>query len=82
MQAAPTQAVGLAVLVASLVLAGGLQLPPLERWSGLVPWVVLGGLLAFAGCAVAAARVRPHPSKAALDDRQLCLVLGEIARQR
>ena len=32
MQAAPTQAVGLAVLVASLVLAGGLQLPPLERW--------------------------------------------------
>ena len=69
MQAAPTQAVGLAVLVASLLLAGGLQLPLLERWSGLVPWVLLWGLLAFAGCAVVAGRLRPHPSTAALDER-------------
>ena len=69
MQAAPTQAVGLAVLVASLLLAGGLQLPLLERWSGLVPWVLLWGLLAFAGCAVVADRLRPHPSTAALDER-------------
>ena len=66
MQAAPTQAVGLAVLVASLLLAGGLHLPPLERWSGLVPWVLLWGLLAFAGCAVVADRLRPHLSTAAL----------------
>lgn len=58
-----------ALLVASLVLAGGLQLPLLERWSGLVPWVLLWGLLAFAGCAVVADRLRPHPSKASLDER-------------
>ena len=66
MQAAPTQAVGLAVLVASLLLAGGLHLPPLERWSGLVPWVLLWGLLAFAGCAVVADRLRPLLSTAVL----------------
>ena len=61
MQAARTQAVGLSLLVASLLLAGGLRLAPLERWSALVPWVLLWGLLAFAGCALTAYRRAPEP---------------------
>ena len=61
MQAARTQTVGLSLFVASLLLAGGLRLAPLDRWSALAPWVLLWGLLAFAGCAVAAHRLAPEP---------------------
>ena len=61
MQAARTQAVGLSLFVASLLLAVALRLASLERWSALVPWVLLWGLLAFAGCAVAAYRLTPEP---------------------
>jgi hypothetical protein len=56
MQAARTQAVGISLLVASLLLAAGLRVPLLERWSALVPWVLLWGLVGFAGCVVAAHR--------------------------
>lgn len=57
-----SQALGLLVLMASLLLAAGLRLPALDRWSGLVPWVLLWGLIAFAGFVVVGDRLGPHSS--------------------
>ncbi len=54
------QTVAVPLVVVSLLLAAGLRLPLFDRWSALVPWVLLWGLLAFSASAVIAFRPVPE----------------------
>lgn len=71
MQAIRTQSVGLSLFVASLLMAAGLRLSLLERWSALLLW----GLLAFAACGVAAYALTPEQTRA---QRGVDLLSGEV----
>lgn len=51
---------GLALLIASSLLAGAMRfLPVLERWSATALWVLLLGVLAYAASVIALHRTRP-----------------------
>ncbi|MBI2863849.1 MAG: hypothetical protein HYX94_04730 [Chloroflexi bacterium] len=64
---------GFLLLVASLLLAGGLRfLPGLERWSNQALWLLLWGFLAYAISVLAVLRTRPEPSEPEL--RQLAAI--------
>lgn len=62
---------GLALLIASLLLAGAMWfLPALEPWSAQAPWVLLLGLLAYAAAVAVVHRRRPvwEPSSGSEDN--------------